>query len=137
MGPMGSMMGGWPGSGAAATDWLTPLVLVLLVLVVASVALVAWQSGGPRANRRSRQPEEILQERFARGELTRQQYQEGLVDLLRGRYVRGEIDVEAYETRVERLFGVAHPGSDRIAGGSGHPVSNGETANGPTGGGSQ
>ena len=50
-------------------------------------------------------PEEVLRQRFARGELTRDQYQESIIELLKGRYVTGELTLEDYETRVGTLIG--------------------------------
>ncbi len=52
-------------------------------------------------------PEEILRERFARGEVTRDQYREAVVDMLKDRYVRGELTLEEYEARVNVVMGVA------------------------------
>ena len=50
-------------------------------------------------------PEEVLRQRYARGELTRDQYQEAIIELLKGRYVTGDLSLEDYETRVATLMG--------------------------------
>lgn len=76
-------MGGWNGMGAGmGWGWLF-LVLLVVGVVVLVVALVRSSSGGARVQRpmgRSR-AREILDERYA----------------------RGEIDATEYEERVERL----------------------------------
>ncbi len=61
-------------------------------------------------------PEEILRERFARGEMTRDQYREATVDMLKDRYVRGELTLEEYEARVNVVMGV---GRERQTGSEG------------------
>ena len=58
-------------------------------------------------------PEEILRARFARGELTRDQYRESVVELLKDRYVRDELTLEEYEARVERPDGRGPPAYPR------------------------
>lgn len=69
MGPMG---GGWGGHGLGFV-WM----LLFWALVVAAVFFLvrALASGGSRPNERDRALE-ILEERFARGELTREEFEE-------------------------------------------------------------
>ena len=110
MGPMGPMMGGWQVGGGTVIDWGTPAVVVLLLaLLLAGVALIAWHGSGVRLGRREGSPGETLRERYARGELTKQQYQEALEAVLQDRYVRGEIDLEEFETRLAGLLGEEQP----------------------------
>ena len=111
MGPMGPMMGGWQKGGGTVIGWETPAVVVLLLvaLLLAGVALAGWHGSGIRFGRREGSPGETLRERYARGELTKQQYQEALVDLLQDRYVRGEIDLGEFETRLAGLLGEEQP----------------------------
>lgn len=106
MGPMGPMMGGWRASGENVIDWMALVVFVLLAVVLfAIIVLVDWRGSSIRSGRRESSPGEILRERYARGELTKQQYQEALVELLKERYVRGEVDLEEFETRLDGLLG--------------------------------
>ena len=109
MGPMGPMMGGWQVGSGTVIDWTAPVVVLLLVLLLAVIALVVWRGSGIRFGRREPSPGETLRERYARGELTKQQYQEALVDLLQDRYVRGEIDLGEFETRLAGLLGEEQP----------------------------
>lgn len=51
-----------------------------------------------------RAPADILRERYAKGEINREQYREALVDFLKDRYVHGEITLDEFEERVEKLF---------------------------------
>jgi putative membrane protein len=71
--PMHDWMGwGWGGMG------LGPLfmIAVLAVLIVGIVALVRWIGGGGiDGGGRVRTPREILDERYARGEIDREEYQ--------------------------------------------------------------
>jgi putative membrane protein len=72
---------GWMGMG-----WwmMVPLLLLLLALVVAAVwAVVAMTGGRPRGREPREEPERILAERFARGEIDEQEYRQRL-DVLRG-----------------------------------------------------
>ena len=110
MGPMGPMMGDWQGSSGIDIGWMSPVVVMLIVaLLLAGVALTAWHGSGIRLGRRESSPGETLRERYARGELTKQQYQEALEAVLQDRYVRGEIDLEEFETRLAGLLGEEQP----------------------------
>ncbi len=77
----GGMMGGWgPGFG-----WWGLVMMVFWVLfIIGIVLLVAWivrqLAAGPSVTGRSRALE-ILQERYARGEITREQYEQMRRDL--------------------------------------------------------
>jgi putative membrane protein len=64
---MHDWMMGWGGM------WLGPLfmIAVLALLVAAVVALARWMSGG----RPGRTARDILDERYARGEIDREEYQ--------------------------------------------------------------
>lgn len=70
---MGSMYGmGW--------GWLF-LILVVIVVVVGVMAVSRGRSSGPWSNagpppHEERRAEEILKERYARGEITRDEYEE-------------------------------------------------------------
>jgi putative membrane protein len=60
--------------------------LILIVLVVAY--LLGWRPenlnlGGPRRERDERTPLQILQERYARGEITKEEYERMRADLER------------------------------------------------------
>ena len=87
---MGGMMGGTGfGSGFGLIG-----LLLNLVIIVGIVVLVIWavrqfsssgQGSGPAGQQNNRQteatPREIIEKRYARGEITRAQYQEMLSDL--------------------------------------------------------
>ena len=81
MGGMGGMMGcGW---GPAGNPWWNIVSLLFWLLVLAGLALlVVWavRQAGP-ADAVSRRPLEILRERYARGEITREQYEQMRQDL--------------------------------------------------------
>lgn len=103
MGPMmGPVMDGWPGWNGAFAMWLIPFLAVLLVALFA-VARTVRRSGGNQASLRRGTPRETLGARYARGEVTRQQYQEALEEELKDRYVRDEITLEEFEERIDRL----------------------------------
>ena len=105
MGPMGPMMGRWPGGSGDAATLLGALVVLLVLFVLALVALSALRGTGmPAAGLRRRQPGDVLRERYARGEIGWQAYQEALVNLLKDRYVRGELELAEYEQRLAQLL---------------------------------
>ena len=98
---MGFSASAWSGGGA----WLLIAVLVLVFVVLLARALPSlYAPGGSVSLRRRATPEELLGERYARGEIEWPEYREGLVSLLKERYVRGEIEVDDYEARVARLL---------------------------------
>lgn len=100
---MGPMVGGMPwAAGGVGAWWLA--VLLLLVLLLGLVALRVWARRGAEDGRRPGTAEQLLHERYARGELTRRQYREGLIDVLKGRYVRDEMDVVEYEDRLRAFL---------------------------------
>ncbi|TAK34855.1 MAG: hypothetical protein EPO21_08235 [Chloroflexota bacterium] len=91
------------------------LQVMVLFVVVLVVVLAVTRAGGARNRIRSRGAEDILYQRFAGGELTRQQYVDALVqigrdrdiwdgrnghdgssDLLRERYAAGVISRQQY-----------------------------------------
>lgn len=78
------MMGGW----IYGMGWGGIFLILLLVVVVVGVMMVSrggWSAGSrggaaqPRSN--SSQAEEILKERYAQGEITREEYEEMRRDL--------------------------------------------------------
>ncbi len=78
----GGMMGGWWGPGFG---WWGLVMMVFWVLfIIGIVLLVAWivrqLAAGPSVTGRTRALE-ILQERYARGEITREQYEQMRRDL--------------------------------------------------------
>jgi putative membrane protein len=77
---MGSMMGGW----RVMSPWGSALFIGLGTLIVAGLVLiVAWATRqGERGEAdRGRTPLDIAKERYARGELTREQYEQIRRDL--------------------------------------------------------
>lgn len=78
MGP--GMMGGW---GVAVNPWWGILMMGFWVLILAGVGLiVGWLlRQAPSGESASRRPLDILKERYARGEITREQYEQMRRDL--------------------------------------------------------
>ncbi len=99
--------------------WILPRLLFPLLLVAAVVFLTrsrsAWRdqrrayASGPTPAYVGSTPEEILRERFARGELSREQYRESIVEMLKDRYVRDELTLEEYEARVDAVMDMTPP----------------------------
>ncbi len=107
MGMMGPVAGGWIGGGSSAL-WILVLALgavVLLVQVLPALGHGSSRLGGTSIRgRRPATPEELLGERYARGDVGWPGYREGLVGLLKDRYVRGELEVAEYEDRLGHLL---------------------------------
>lgn len=81
MGPW--MMGGWGGGwGAADPLWSIASLIFWLLLLGGIALLVVWgfRQVGP-AGPAGRRPLDILRERYARGELTHEQYDQTRRDL--------------------------------------------------------
>ncbi len=79
---MGPGMMGWGGYGFAPFMWL--LMLLFWALVLGGTALlVVWlvRQGRPAETGAPRRALDILQERYARGEITREQYEQMKRDL--------------------------------------------------------
>ncbi len=87
------------------------LLAILIGLVLGLIASNLGPSGGPEAERRPRSPQQTLEERFAQGKLTRQAYRAALVDILKGRYVRGELDLDEYQAQLDLLLDESARGS--------------------------
>ncbi len=77
MGP--GMMGGW---WASNPGWGVAMLVFWVLLIAGVVLLVVWgiRQAGPGALAH-RRPLDILKERYARGELTREQYEQMRRDL--------------------------------------------------------
>jgi putative membrane protein len=73
-------MGGWWGMGFG---WIS-MILFWGLVVLAIVALAKWLTQQPPSGRRPRDktPLEILQERYARGEIDREEYEQKRQDLM-------------------------------------------------------
>lgn len=79
MGPW--MMGGWSGT---VSPWWVAFSFIFSLLVLAGIGLlVIWavRQVGASAGGRSTRALEVLQERYARGEITREQYEQMRRDL--------------------------------------------------------
>jgi putative membrane protein len=111
---------GWGWGG----PWILPRLLFPFLMVAAVLFLLrprfAWggaytgHAAGPApSSYQGKTPEEILRERFARGELTQDQYREAVVDMLKDRYVRDELTLEEYEARVGVVMGTARAASEK------------------------
>jgi putative membrane protein len=86
MAMMGSMMGsGMMGSGMMGTMlWLVVGGTLFLIALVVAGAVLLLRALSHRMNTTQQQPLRLLQERFARGELDAEEYQQRL-DVLQGR----------------------------------------------------
>jgi putative membrane protein len=87
-GMMGPGMMGWQGWGNQGTSawWGIGMMLFWVVLLAGLAGLVVWlvRSGSPATagpTGTGSRPEEILRERYARGEITREQYDQMRRDL--------------------------------------------------------
>lgn len=109
----------WHPDWWASVPWfifpiLMPIVMMVIMGIFVTVFRVyswpptAWSNSGVREDRPGAdQARETLRLRFARGEITRQQYEEALVELLKERYVRGELDMSEFEDRMSRVLAEA------------------------------
>lgn len=97
MWPMGPMMN-------YSNDWLIIVLVAPFILVVGAIAFVIVGSRGTRNTQKSLSAEEFLRERYAKGEISRQQYLDALVDILKDRCTRGEIELDEYERRLDLLL---------------------------------
>jgi putative membrane protein len=77
-------MGGWWGWGMGF-GWIS-MILFWALVVFAIVAIVRWLMPQPLggASHRDRTPLEVLQERYARGEIDREEYEQKRQDLASG-----------------------------------------------------
>ncbi|MHB8619360.1 MAG: SHOCT domain-containing protein [Chloroflexota bacterium] len=77
MGP--GMLGGW---GAMSPAWSAATIIFWLLIIAGAVLLVIWavRQAGPKEPV-SRRPLDILNERYARGELSREQFEQMRRDL--------------------------------------------------------
>lgn len=84
-GPGPWQMHDWMGWGWGSGMWLGPLFMIipLALLIVAIVALVRWMGGGgSNGSGRVRTARDILDERYARGEIDREEYQRRRDDMV-------------------------------------------------------
>lgn len=70
MGWSGGMMGGW---GLGFLGWLIQL-LFFIVVVYLAVILIKRLNGSTNSEKRDNHSEEILKERFAKGEITEEEF---------------------------------------------------------------
>jgi hypothetical protein len=97
------LIGGSSG-GDGATLGLGLLLAALIGAVLGLIARAFWRDDPPALPDQPRSPQAILDQRLATSELTPQQYHEALLDLLKGRFVRGEMELAEYELRVKHLL---------------------------------
>ena len=89
--------------GTTAGLWLM-LIPLLVFLVGGLVALSFWAAHTWPVRSAPEGKERLLRGHYAAGVISRQQYQDALLDMLKDRYVRGALRLEEYEARVARLF---------------------------------
>jgi uncharacterized membrane protein len=113
---------------------VTMMVIIGIFLIVFRVhpwTPTAWPNGREREDRPQADPaQETLRLRFARGEITRQQYEEALVELLKERYVRDERDMSEFEDRLRGVLAEprSRPGDGRLDARMGPPKGQDERA---------
>lgn len=78
MGGMDRMMGGPMMGGGFLIFWLIFLVAIIALIVWLVMRLLPSQRGGNRPEAREGSAEEILRERFARGEIDAEEYERSL-----------------------------------------------------------
>lgn len=127
--------------GVLAVAVAVPLVILGLGIAALSLAFVAVLLGGPVyllfrlffAGRHQRQaeydepraqprvqgpvslaPDALLRRRYVAGELTYQQFQAGMTDVLKERFQRGELGVSEYEAELDKLLEPARRVDTRI-----------------------
>ena len=100
--------------GGGLILWLV-VAIVVIVFVVGGLALLGLPGAGTALGRGRQLPaEQLLRERYARGEIGRQSFQDALSDVLKDRYLRGELTSEEFEERVAALI---KPSSDKLPSG--------------------
>jgi uncharacterized membrane protein len=121
--------------------FMLPLLMALVMMVMMGIFLMvsrvhswmppAWSNGRKREDRSpADQARETLRLRFARGDITRQQYEEALVELLKERYVRDELDMSEFEDRLSGVLAEprSHLGDGRLDTRAGPPRGQGKRA---------
>jgi putative membrane protein len=76
------MMGGWGGGWLGMVIWAVFWILILIVIVLAIKRLLQNNGGGGRRATGDSRAMDILKERFARGEIDRDQFESMKRDLL-------------------------------------------------------
>jgi putative membrane protein len=79
---MSGMMGDWGGWGWGMGFGGVFMILFWGLIILGIVALGRWLSSSIGSDDSSKRPLAILQERYARGEITREQYERMRQDLL-------------------------------------------------------
>lgn len=94
--------------------WVFPIIglgfmLLVVMLVIRPVATAIAKSIRGADNdvdpaKECRSPAEILRQRYALGEISQEQYRKALMDILKDMCVRGEITMDEFDSRAERLY---------------------------------
>jgi uncharacterized membrane protein len=93
------------GSGGGTALLVVVILLIFVLVAVGAVGFALWHHYTiPGGSRPRPSPADLLRERYARGEISREQYRQALLDLLQDRYVRGEIGLEQLEERSARVL---------------------------------
>lgn len=74
----GNMMGGWGGFGVLG--WLS-LLLFWILLILGVIALIRYLGGSREKSDENKSPLDILNERYARGEISKKEFEEMKKDL--------------------------------------------------------
>ena len=76
-GPGSGMMNGWGGFGGPGFMWFGPLFwLIVMFLVIWLLVSLVRGRGGSERGLNEKSPLDILKERYARGEIDTQEYEE-------------------------------------------------------------
>ena len=91
-----------------ADFWLGLAVAILVGLAPVVVLLASLREDNRPRQAPPRSPIDVLQERYAQGEITAGEYQDMLIELLNDSYARGQLRLNEYQMRLDQMLREAH-----------------------------